>query len=276
MLSKEDLDILAVATSDHRHADITVDGANAGVKGVLCEKPLATSMEDADRMIQACEGSGTVLVVDHSRRWVPLLYKVRETIRSGAIGPLTTIVAIRGGPRAMLFRNGTHMIDEVCFFADSEPTQVWGRLEEGFEHWDQYKGDGGKLPENDPGVSGFIHFRNGVRALYSGTKNTFERYTLQLTGTQGQIFLPLSTYPYSSTAKMLTHDPETGDVVSRTLVADQYREHGLVAAYEELIDVIENGGTPVSSAREARKTVQIILGFLKSQQAGSSLVDVPA
>ena len=96
MLAKEDLDILAVATSDHRHADITVDGANAGVKGVLCEKPLATSMEDADRMIEACEGNGTVLVVDHSRRWVPLLYKVRETIRSGAIGPTDHY---RGHPR---------------------------------------------------------------------------------------------------------------------------------------------------------------------------------
>ena len=68
MLEKEDLDIVTVATSDHRHADLVVDAAEAGVKGIFCEKPLATSMEDADRMIQACEGSGTVLVVDHSRR----------------------------------------------------------------------------------------------------------------------------------------------------------------------------------------------------------------
>ena len=48
MLAAEKLDILVVATSDNRHADIVVDGAEAGVRGILCEKPLATSLEDAD------------------------------------------------------------------------------------------------------------------------------------------------------------------------------------------------------------------------------------
>lgn len=41
MLANENLDILVVATSDNRHTDIVVDGTEAGVKGILCEKPLA-------------------------------------------------------------------------------------------------------------------------------------------------------------------------------------------------------------------------------------------
>ena len=49
-----------------------------------------------------------------------------------------------------------------------------------------------------------------------------------------------------------------------------------MAAYEELIGLIENGGEGVSTGRDARKTVQIMTGFLKSQQAGGALVDVPA
>ena len=45
MLANErPLDILTVAVSDHRHADIVVNAANAGVKGILCEKPLATTI----------------------------------------------------------------------------------------------------------------------------------------------------------------------------------------------------------------------------------------
>ena len=48
-----------------------------------------------------------------------------------------------------------------------------------------------------------------------------------------------------------------------------------MAAYEELIGLIENGGEGVSTGRDARKTVQIMTGFLKSQQAGGALVDVP-
>ena len=45
MLEKESpLDIITVGVSDHRHADIVVDAANAGVKGIFCEKPLATTV----------------------------------------------------------------------------------------------------------------------------------------------------------------------------------------------------------------------------------------
>ena len=133
MLAQEDRDLLGVATPDNYHADITVDAANAGVKGIFCEKPLATRMEDADRMIRACEDNGAVLSVDHTRRWSALHHKVRDTVRSGAIGPLSTIEATLGGARAMLFRNGTHIIDSVCFYAESEPVQVFAHLEKGYD-----------------------------------------------------------------------------------------------------------------------------------------------
>ena len=69
MLERERLDILVVATSDNRHTDIVVDGANAGVKGILCEKPLATTLEDADRMIRVCAERGIPIHVNHNRRW---------------------------------------------------------------------------------------------------------------------------------------------------------------------------------------------------------------
>ena len=172
MLAREDLDILTVATSDNRHTDIVVDGANAGVKGILCEKPLATSLEDADRMIEACKERGIPLHVDHNRRWSPLIHKVRDELRAGAIGPLGSVIVSHGGPRAMLFRSGTHMIDAVCFLVESEPAQIFGVLEKGFEDWDRYRGDGGRLPENDPSASGMILFKNGVRVLYDGNKST--------------------------------------------------------------------------------------------------------
>ena len=83
MLANENLDIIVVATSDNRHTDIVVDGAESGVKGILCEKPLATSLEDADRMIRVCEERGVPLHVNHNRRWNPLMHMVRDEIRSG-------------------------------------------------------------------------------------------------------------------------------------------------------------------------------------------------
>ena len=274
MLAREDLDILTVATSDNRHTDIVVDGANAGVKGVLCEKPLATSLEDADRMIEACRQRGVPLHVDHNRRWSPLIHRVRDELRSGAIGPLGSVLVSHGGPRAMLFRSGTHMIDAVCFLVESEPTQVFGVLEEGFEDWDRYRGDGGRLPENDPSASGMIVFKNGVRVLYDGSKKTIlASDSILFRGPKGEIRFNLDA---RGTAVVATYDEDTRVPVTRPLHPAHYRIQGLPATYSELIDVIENGGPGVSTATEARKTLQIMLGFLKSQQEGNRLVDVPA
>ena len=274
MLEREALDILVVATSDNRHADIVVDGANAGVKGILCEKPLATSLEDADRMIRACAERGVPLHVNHNRRWNPLMHSARDEIRSGAIGELGSIVVSHGGPRAMLFRSGTHMIDAICFFADSEPAQVFGVVEAGFEDWDRYRGDGGRLPENDPSASGVIVFENGVRALYDGSKDTIlSSDFIRLRGSDGEISFNLDA---RGPAVVRKYDDEARVPVTHTLHPNQYQIQGLAATYMEMVEVIEKGGVGVSTAVEARKTLRIMLGFLKSQQEGNRLVDVPS
>ena len=271
MLEAESLDILTVATGDDKHTDIAVDGAESGIKGLFVEKPLATTLEDADRILDACEARGIPISVGHTQRWLRPYHAVREAVREGAIGPLHNIIAVMGGPRAMLFRNATHTLDGVCFFAESEPVQVFARLEEGFEDWDRYRGDGGKLPGNDPGASGFVMFRNGVRVLFSANKHTVDGSSYEIAGPKGKILFDRA----NGSADMLTQDGHGAPIVREGVPMGQYQTVGYVAAYEEMIGLIENGGEGVSSGREARKTVQIMTGFLKSQQAGSSLVDVP-
>ena len=274
MLAEQQLDVLAVATSDHRHADIAVDGAEAGVRGVFVEKPLATSLEDADRIIDACEANGAALMTDHTWRWDPLYHRVRESVHAGDIGTLSTIVATLSSPRAMLFRNGTHTIDGICFFAESEPTRVFGRLEDGFDHWDRYRGDGGRLPENDPSANGYVEFANGVRAHYVSDKRGVSDAGYVLYGDEGRIVLTPWGGHQDRTAELLTTD-RAGETVRRTLVPGQYLVRNLMAAYEELVGLMENGGDGTSSGREARKTVRIMVGFLESHQQGSRLIEAP-
>jgi predicted dehydrogenase len=270
MIDKEGLDILTVATGDDKHADIAIDGANSGVKGIFVEKPLATTIEDADRMISAFESNGVTTSVGHTRRWRGLFHKARSTIREGAIGPLRNIIAIHGGGRALLFRNGTHIIDGICFFAESEPAQVFALLEEGFDDWDQYKGTGGRDPKSEPGASGFIRFANGVRAYYSAHKDTIDGVSLELAGPDGKL-----VFDFSGGSIELRTKGEDG-IQSRTLLPTEYQTTTYVAAYLEMINRIEHGGDGVSTAREARKTVQIMSGFLKSHYQGGKFVDVPA
>ncbi len=269
MIAKERLDILTVATSDHRHADIVVAAAEAGVRGIFCEKPLATSLSDADRMIAAVEKHGTKMLIDHTRRWYPLYNEVRRLIREEAIGKLSRIVVTFGGPRSMVFRNGTHLIDLICFFAESDPAWVFAELDDEFHGYGPaYAGDGGRDPATDPGVSSYIHFQNGVRAFYNGSKGTPSGIWVDLFGETGHISV-------SDTGGTLWSAVQGGGLPGQTIRVPEYRSAKILAGIEELIHLLEHGGEPSSSARDGRRVLEIILAMLVSQHRGNVRVDLP-
>ena len=267
MLEKEKPDMVSVATPDDFHADITVDAAEGGAKAILCEKPLATTLEDADRMIAATEANGALLSVEHTRRWGATYHAVRELIRSGKLGRLCGITANLVSRRSMLFRNGTHIVDLICFFAESDPQWVFAELEEGFDHFTEYKGDGGHDPASDPAASGYIRFANGVRAFYNGLKVKFSGTEIQLICENGRVDIN------SNTATVIQGSFTSG--WSRTtLEPNEYMYTNQLGAVAELVDVLDNGGELVSPGTEARKTVQILLAILKSHELGNVRINL--
>lgn len=85
MLAQADFHILIIATRDNTHADIAVRAFQAG-KNVVCEKPMATTVEDCDRMIAASQASGKWLRIAQNRRYGPHAAKIAELVFAGAIG----------------------------------------------------------------------------------------------------------------------------------------------------------------------------------------------
>jgi predicted dehydrogenase len=282
MLERERLDLISVVTSDHRHADIVVDAAKAGVKGVFCEKPIATTLADADRMIEAVEKNGAKMVVNHSRRWFPDYVRARDLVRSGRLGAVARINLVMGGPRAMLFRNGTHLLDLAVYFADSDPVWVVGQLDPGHERYGPaYAGRGGRDPAYDPGATALVKFANGVIASYHGSKQV----------TPGYSSWEVSVYCEKGTLRLrepgvleLTGPVEDpfgspyGTTATRTLAAPQYLYSDGAAIVRELIGLIEKpderreGQCP---PREARKVLAILLAILQSQHRGNVPVTAP-
>ena len=55
MLAEARLDIVTVATSDHKHADLVVDAAQAGIKGIFCEKPISNNLSSAKKIVDHCK-----------------------------------------------------------------------------------------------------------------------------------------------------------------------------------------------------------------------------
>lgn len=281
LLSEGALDLLSVVTSDHRHAQIVVDAAEAGVKGIYCEKPIATTLADADRMIAACRANGTVLSIDHTRRWRPIWHQVRQLLHSGELGTLQRIVATLGGPRAMLFRNGTHLLDMVCFFADAPTEWVVAELDdEQRAYGPVYAGDGGRDPATDPGGSAYVHFKNGVRAFINASKTAFPAWEFLLYCERGRIRVD----DVSGGADVW--QPGTGEGGGRRAVRWFLQEAhttsaGLRAGIEELVHHVQarqegrDPGALVSPPEAARQVLEILLGILQSNHAGSGKVTWP-
>ncbi len=273
MLAGEELDIVTVATPEHLHAEPTVAAAESGVRAIFCEKPLATSLDDADRMIAACEANGVILSVDYTRRWSPTFHKVREAIRSGAVGELSLMSASFGGVQAWMFRSGSHLLDAMVFFTEADPVKASAHLEDGYDDWDKYRGTGGgNATERDPGGTGYVVFDNGVRAFFSCLKNTPDSSRdVTITGTKGTI-----TFRFDAeSAELELSDPAYAyNTIQTTLTPEVHRSRGIEAAYREIVDNISNGTESTSPARDARKSVRIMAGFLKSHQEGGRLVDL--
>ena len=99
LLADPAIDAVSVCTANDSHADIACAALAAG-KHVLCEKPMATTLPDCERMVALAKAHGKALMIGQNQRLAGAHQKARELIQSGAIGkPLTFQTAFRhGGP----------------------------------------------------------------------------------------------------------------------------------------------------------------------------------
>jgi UDP-N-acetylglucosamine 3-dehydrogenase len=99
LLSSGSVDAVSVCTPNYLHAPISIAALNAGIH-VLCEKPMATSKEEAEAMIAASKESGKKLMIGHNQRFVPSHQKARQLIQSGEIGKIYSFRTAfgHGGP----------------------------------------------------------------------------------------------------------------------------------------------------------------------------------
>lgn len=128
------LDAVLLASPAELHADQVVAFAGAG-KHILCEKPLALNLEDADRAVAAAEEAGVLLQVDFNRRLDPHHAVLRQTVADGRVGaPLIVNIISRDpglpgpdyqrAPGKMFMDTTIHDFDMARFLAGSEITEV--------------------------------------------------------------------------------------------------------------------------------------------------------
>ncbi|WP_335872592.1 Gfo/Idh/MocA family protein [Bacillus sp. 2205SS5-2] len=99
LLANEDIHAVSVCTPNNLHASISIAALNAG-KHVLCEKPMATSREEAERMIIAAKENDRKLMIAHNQRFVSSHRKAKQLIENGEIGKIYSFRSAfgHGGP----------------------------------------------------------------------------------------------------------------------------------------------------------------------------------
>jgi predicted dehydrogenase len=141
LLADPDVDAVYNPLPNHLHAEWTIAAARAG-KHVLCEKPLATTTEDAERMIGACEAEGVLLMEAFMYRLHPTWEAVRASVASGRIGELRVVQSWfsyfnddPGDIRNIVEAGGGALYDIGCYCVNlsrmlfgAEPERVQGSM----------------------------------------------------------------------------------------------------------------------------------------------------
>ncbi len=260
MLEKEPLDIVSVCTWPKTHSDAVCKAALSGCKGIMCEKPMATNLGEADRMLKACRENNVRLAIGHHHRFDPQLVKAKELINEKAVGD----VAILWGHCSLdLLNNGSHVVDMINFLNnDQKADWVMGQIDtrnkrKGYvNHPDMFAEDM---------ALGRICYKNGVRATVELGEFAPQAWQFHVIGTDGIIDANLPGGPALRYMSVNTN----GWIVPELKPCDS-REAEMV----ELINAIEKGREHISSGQVGRNGLEIIMAVFESSRS-RRLVNLP-
>ncbi|MCA1020961.1 gfo/Idh/MocA family oxidoreductase [Halobacillus litoralis] len=273
LLEKEEIDAVSVCLPNYLHAPVSIAALNKGAH-VLCEKPMATSREEAEDMIAAAEKNGKKLMIAHNQRFVPSHQKARELIASGSIGKVYSFRTTfgHGGPEgwsaegedSWFFKKdqafigamgdlGVHKADLLRYILGQEFVEAAGFVE------NNAKKD---ITVDDNAVC-ILRSENGIVGTMTASwaYNTHEDNSTVIYGEKGT--LRLEDDPTYSLIAQYTN----GDIVNYQLGKIQSNDEGgqtNTQVIDHFVDSILNDTEPLITGEEGLKSLELILAALRS------------
>jgi len=260
MLKQERLDMVSVCAPPRFHFAAVLAAAEAGVKAVLCEKPIARNLHEADEMIRVCRERGVRLAIGHQRRFAPQHQLAKALLEQRTIGALRHVIA--ECPPDIL-RAGIHSLD-LLLDRLGPLARVTASLSDG---------RGGKVPGPEEASFAYqsgdrdswilLEFRSGLQATVHvdtrsshDAKMTFlgENGVMEVWTDGGMRYRRLQDNAWTVPALELN-----------PYIDDFYLE------IESIFSSLESN-TPVAVPGEAgRDSLEIVLAILTSNQEGRSI-----
>lgn len=280
---ERDLDGVGVCTENAKHADLVVRAAEAGTH-VLCEKPMALTIADCDRMIAACEANRVAYVQAFPQRLDPTGQKTRELVRSGALGRVALLRKRHGhfygltdwahDPAGAWFRDpqlggGGALLDEGVHGADfirwvlGDPISVQAVTATSLMETDV-----------DDNAVAVFRYASGALAVLE-TSWTFQAglTTTEIYGEKGVI---LQYYSDGASSRMIG---KSSNEPLWTLSIDgepRWSRHGLPITFaqyhervaESFISILRGETEPPATAVDGREALRMILAAYQSSKDG--------
>ena len=274
MLKKEHLDIVSVATPDPLHRDPVLACAEAKVH-ILCEKPLATTVEDAEAMVQAARNAGVKLMVNFSNRWMSYMAITKKAIEDGELGePLYAYARLSNTiyvPTGMLkawasqtklpFWLMSHTIDRVRWLFGGRAVKVYGVARSKV-----LKGMGIDTPDF---YAALVEFDNGAVGNFEScwvlpnTRPSVVDSKMELVFTKGNISI-------DAQQTMIQKATESSYTVPGTLFTEIYgRPVGFVTeAIRHFVECVREDREPWASGEDGLEVVRTCAAIVESAETG--------
>jgi UDP-N-acetylglucosamine 3-dehydrogenase len=275
LLADAEVDAVSVCTPNYLHAPISVSALKAG-KHVLCEKPMATSAEEALEMIQAAETSGKKLMIAHNQRFVPSHQKAKKLIDGGEIGKIYSFRSAFGhsgpegwsadGKESWFFKKseafigamgdlGVHKTDLLRFILGEEFTEVGAFIETTAK----------KNADVDDTAVCVLKTESGIIGTLAASWSYASKEDNSTIIYGEKAILRLEDDPLHSLIVQYT----TGEVAKYELGGIQTNEDGgQVTSHiiDQFISAIIEDGEPAVTGLEGLRSLQVVLAALESNE----------
>ena len=305
MMNRERPDIVVLGSRDPvEHWPPLLEAARRGIH-VLVEKPLCTTLEEADTLLALSKRSGSRICVAHLARYAVLFRTMKRMLDEGAIGTPLSVYGRgkedeRGGGEDLIVL-GTHILDVMCWLC-GKPEHLFAEVTVNgapLKASDRSTTSEPLGPVAGDNVFAHLHFPGGVRGFFESRKGIYQtgnqvRMGLTVVGTKGalsmrytngtrgeserKLRLTHSTYPVEDAADYEDVPlPKEGDIPgAEPLVMDfipYFSINNRLAAWD-LVQAIEERRDPRASAADAATVLEIIQGIYLSQLRGCR-IDFP-
>lgn len=253
-------DIVSIATQTSTRIEAGLAAVEHDPKALFIDKPVAETLGEADRLLDACKEKGIVVAVNCSRVWDPRAIRAKEMLEEGFIGDLRCVVGYCPGG---LSHMGSHMITFMQFYA-GRAQWVVGQTAEPPE--DQ--------PDRDVSGLGLIQYESGAHGYLNMLDPGPVTVELDLIGTEGRI------RAINNGGDWELWLPGTVATKHKALAKQQFpippRMTGWgIKSVQDICECIESGGKPLCDGDDGRDALEIALALRHSHRQGNVRVELP-